>query len=240
MDRKVLIFGDSYADPKGTPSYVWHKRLGDVKNLAESGTGPQQAFRKFYKETIIDFDCIIFILADPFRIDFNGGGHFDLSYIAWNGQESYCTFGEPETSKQFLIAAYHRKYKQQIDFYYATQFLELLHFNKKNASFLKTVAHTYGLDVIVFEVVPPLANISNDNNFHLSKYSLKEVSQSEVNGEVSDYVGDRRYNHLSEINHDIMYKYIQSVLHSEPLPQFEQNFLTMQQAYNTNKFIYDE
>lgn len=240
MDRKVLIFGDSYADPKGTPAYAWHKRIGNVKNLAESGTGPQHAFRKFYKETIVEFDTIIFILADPFRVELCGGGHFDTSYIAWNGVESYCTFGEPTTSKQFLIAAYHRKYKQQIDFYYTTQTLELLHFNKKNASFLKTVAQQYGLDVIVFEVRPPGASILNDNQFHHSKYLLQEVSQGEVDGKVSDYIGDKRANHLSEVNHDKMVEYIQCVIHNRPLPHFEQRFLKMQEAYNINKFIYDE
>jgi len=37
-----------------------------------------------------------------------------------------------------------------------------------------------------------------------------------------------------------MDEYIQGVIHNGPLPHFEQRFLKMQQAYNINKFIYDE
>ncbi len=110
MEKKVFIFGDSYADPKGTPNYVWHRRLSDIfsntRNFALSGTGPQYAFSLFYKN-MTDFKkdyIIIFLLSDPFRIHLPEHALFsgELSAIQWNGEtkETECVFNDyPENLK---------------------------------------------------------------------------------------------------------------------------------------------
>ena len=147
MEKKVFIFGDSYADPKGTPNYVWHKRLKDdysVFNYGETGTGPQYSFKKFYDLTFTSNDIVIFLLSDPFRMDFFNGSLLkgELSHIVWDNKskKSYCVFEHYSqnelTRRHMKILEYFNKYESQIDFFYHTQEKELSIANQKNISFL--------------------------------------------------------------------------------------------------------
>ena len=166
MEKKVFIFGDSYADPKGTPNYVWHKRLIDIfsntRNFAVSGTGPQHAFSLFYKE-MTDFkkdDIIIFLLSNPFRIHWPAHALFqhswELSAIQWNGEtkETECVFRNyPENlknSKHIKIINYYNENKKEMDFFYKTYMKELEVSNEKNISFLYTISQALNLKLIVF------------------------------------------------------------------------------------------
>ena len=256
MENKVLIFGDSYADPEGAPNYVWHKRLIDIfpntRNLAVSGTGPQRAFSLFYKE-MTDFkkdDIIIFLLSDPFRIHWPAHALFhlrgELSAIRWNCEtkETECAFHDyPENlknSKHIKIINYYNEHKKEMDFFYKTYMKELEVSNEKNISFLYTISQALNLKLIVFDIFPPniqfpgkdfsprtylplaMTNqsqqLNNNINFHLCDQSLSTISHNEVyKDELYKYdnnlrQGDKRRNHLSPENHDIMFEYILSVI----------------------------
>ena len=272
MEKKVFIFGDSYADPKGTPNYVWHKRLIDIfsntRNFAVSGTGPQHAFSLFYKE-MTDFkkdDIIIFLLSNPFRIHWPAHALFqhswELSAIQWNGEtkETECVFRNyPENlknSKHIKIINYYNEHKKEMDFFYKTYMKELEVSNEKNISFLYTISQALNLKLIVFDVFPrnfeiPIARtklsqqLNNNINFHLCDQSLSTISHNEVyKEELHKYdnnlrQGDKRRNHLSPENHDIMFEYILSVIDNKCYfsPEFKQHFLYFDEVYQENVHV---
>ena len=137
MEKKVFIFGDSYADPKGCPSYAWHNLLKEkyiVCNYGETGTGPQYSFDRFYDLELQSDDTVVFLLSDPHRINFYGGSLLkgELSHIVWDekSKKSYCVFEKYSdnmlTSRHMKILDYHKKHKDQIDFLFLTQERELL------------------------------------------------------------------------------------------------------------------
>jgi hypothetical protein len=180
MENRVLIFGDSYADPKGSPSYTWHKRLKEkyylkglqcshqpgFHNYGESGTGSQHAFEHFYDNLsgLNKNDILIFLLSDSFRINFFGGSLFkkEVSAIKWDNvsKKSYCVFEEYpkklQNNKHVRILDYYKQHENQIDFLYRTYEKELAVFNIKNISFLYALSKAYGFKVIVFEIFPVL------------------------------------------------------------------------------------
>ena len=272
MEKKVFIFGDSYADPKGTPNYVWHKRLIDIfsntRNFAVSGTGPQHAFSLFYKE-MTDFkkdDIIIFLLSNPFRIHWPAHALFqhswELSAIQWNGEtkETECVFRNyPENlknSKHIKIINYYNEHKKERDFFYKTYMKELEVSNEKNISFLYTISQALNLKLIVFDVFPlnfeiPIARtklsqqLNNNINFHLCDQSLNTISHNEVYKEDMEQnrqktrQGDKRRNHLSPENHDIMFEYILSVIDNKCYfsPEFKQHFLYYDEVYQENVHV---
>lgn len=310
MENKVLIFGDSYADPKGCPSYAWHNRLKDkysktheFHNYGETGTGSQYAFEHFYDklEKLKKDDILIFLLADSFRINFFDGSLFqngELSHIVWDekSKKSYCVFDkDPKnllSKKDIRLLEYYKKYEKEIDFLYNTYEKELFYFNAKNISFLHTISKNYNLKVIVFEICSSSSSIikrarrrskleernftlqqrlktgQSDDNFHLFGQFLSELSQNEIYKEelhlFNDSLrrGDKRSNHFSEENHNILYDYIEHVLRSFDMnafekrhdilykykPKFKQHFKHCADVYNMmdtkvdklkGKFIYE-
>ena len=271
MEKKVFIFGDSYADPKGTPNYVWHKRLIDIfsntRNFAVSGTGPQHAFSLFYKE-MTDFkkdDIIIFLLSNPFRIHWPAHALFqhswELSAIQWNGEtkETECVFRNyPENlknSKHIKIINYYNEHKKEMDFFYKTYMKELEVSNEKNISFLYTISQTLNLKLIVFDIFEMRyaqiartklsQQLNNNINFHLCDQYLSTISYNEIyKEELHKYdnnlrQGDKRRNHLSPENHDIMFEYILSVIDNKCYfsPEFKQHFLYYDEVYQENVHV---
>ena len=271
MEKKVFIFGDSYADPKGTPNYVWHKRLIDVfsntRNFAVSGTGPQHAFSLFYKE-MTDFkkdDIIIFLLSNPFRIHWPAHALFqhswELSAIQWNGEtkETECVFRNyPENlknSKHIKIINHYNEHKKEMDFFYKTYMKELEVSNEKNISFLYTISQTLNLKLIVFDIFEMRyaqiartklsQQLNNNINFHLCDQYLSTISYNEIyKEELHKYdnnlrQGDKRRNHLSPENHDIMFEYILSVIDNKCYfsPEFKQHFLYFDEVYQENVHV---
>ncbi|MBS82739.1 MAG: hypothetical protein CMD65_01230 [Gammaproteobacteria bacterium] len=266
MEKKVFIFGDSYADPAGTPNYVWHRRLSDIfsntRNFALSGTGPQYAFSLFYKN-MTDFkkdDIIIFLLSDPFRIHWPEHALFsgELSAIQWNGEtkETECVFNDyPENlknSKHIKIINYYNEHKKEMDFFYKTYMKELEVSNEKNISFLYTISQTLNLKLIVFDIFEMRyaqiartklsQQLNNNINFHLCDQYLSTISTNEIYKEELHKTktnlrqGDKRRNHLSPENHDIMFEYILSVIDNKCYfsPEFKQHFLYFDEVYQEN------
>ena len=209
MENKVLIFGDSYADPTGAPSYTWHKRLRKkyiltgFNNYGESGTGSQHAFEHFYDNLprLKKNDILIFLLSDSFRINFFGGSLFkkEVSSIKWDNvsKKSYCVFEKYprnlQNKRHVRILEYYKQHETQIDFLYRTYEKELMVFNIKNISFLYALSKAYGFKIIVFEIFPhlqtselslryddPFQFIKSDDSFHLCKEFLSVISRNEI------------------------------------------------------------
>ena len=233
-----------------------------------SGTGPQHAFSLFYKE-MTDFkkdDIIIFLLSNPFRIHWPAHALFqhswELSAIQWNGEtkETECVFRNyPENlknSKHIKIINYYNEHKKEMDFFYKTYMKELEVSNEKNISFLYTISQALNLKLIVFDVFPrnfeiPIARtklsqqLNNNINFHLCDQSLSTISHNEVyKEELHKYdnnlrQGDKRRNHLSPENHDIMFEYILSVIDNKCYfsPEFKQHFLYYDEVYQENVHV---
>ena len=273
MENKVLIFGDSYADPGGCPEYAWHRRLKNIfpktHNFAESGTGPHYAFDLFYNKlsNLKKDNIIIFLLSDPFRIHWPAHTllHRELSAIRWNGEtkETECAFYDyPENlknSKHIKIINYYNEYKKEMDFFYKTYMKELEISNEKNISFLYAISQALNLKVIVFALFPQLGNqfdsdieitrssllkLNNNINFHLCDQLLSTISHNEVyKDELHKYnnnlrQGDKRRNHLSPKNHDIMFEYILSAIHNYPfVPSFKKHFLHYDEVYQENVHV---
>ena len=257
MDMKVLIFGDSYADPKGTPNFTWHKKLKNnysVVNYAETGTGPQYSFELFYDLKIEKNNVIIFLLSDSHRINFHGGAIFkgELSHIVWDEKvkKSYCVFEKYSknllTNRHMRILDYHKKYKEHIDFFYLTQQKELSRINSKNILFLHNVSKKNDIKIMVFDIFKSTREdmtYLNDNKFHLfpnflSEKSIGEIYEKEI--DIFDRHSDKRFNHFSEINHQIFYEYVNNFIRDiNKFPKFKQNFKHCEDVYESTKFIYE-
>lgn len=257
MEKKVFIFGDSYADPKGCPSYAWHNLLKEkyiVCNYGETGTGPQYSFDRFYDLELQSDDTVVFLLSDPHRINFYGGSLLkgELSHIVWDekSKKSYCVFEKYSdnmlTSRHMKILDYHKKHKDQIDFLFLTQERELLNSSAKNISFLHSKSKEYGLKIIVFEIFKSdrqdMSYLNNDI-FHLypdflSIKSLNEIYEDEL--QLFDRHSDKRCNHFSEENHYIFYEYINNFMNNITwFPEFKQHFRHCEDVYDSKKFIYE-
>ena len=132
MEKKVFIFGDSYADPKGlsmSRDFVWHRRLKkmfpNIHNFAMSGTGPHHAFDLFYNilTKLSKDDIIIFLLSDPFRIHWPDNilsDRGELSAVQWDTQreELICAYSDyPENlinSKHMKVINYYNEHKKEM------------------------------------------------------------------------------------------------------------------------------
>ena len=247
MEKKITIFGDSYADPKGKPAHTWHKRFDNVKNYGESGTGSQYSFNIFYDLNFTEEDVIIFLLSDAFRINFHGGNLIvgELSNIKWfeETRKTYCVFehlSENQLTKRHLkILDFYEKNKSEIDFLYLTFEKELAKTNEKNIAYLHSYSLKHKCKIIAFEIFETNRDDMSHLNcetFHLYNGFLRNDSMGEIfRDEIDKYVKftDKRHNHFSDENHDIFYQYIQNVLNDKPLPKFKQNFKHFPDVYYT-------
>ena len=230
------LFGDSFFDLPGyeNDKVYWVDLLTDVKNLALGGTGPHHMLPLIEKTVpIMDKDDVIIChISERERITFPSELPDDqMMYITKNGLESGYDGKD--------IELYYKNNKEHIDFAFNT-------FDKIIEGLPQyTVSYLYSLDIrsIVFCSSPLSHRPKNTDTFHLSEYSLFEVSKKEYRNFDIDLRGiiDYRNNHLSEENHHILVEYIHNVLTDKPLPSFKENFIEdLPETINSNvDFIYD-
>ena len=228
MENKVLIFGDSYADPGGCPEYAWHRRLKNIfpktHNFAESGTGPHYAFDLFYNKlsNLKKDNIIIFLLSDPFRINWpdnilssDWGARGELSAVQWDTQreELICVYSDyPENlinSKHMKVINYYNEHKKEMEFFYKTYMEELKFSSEKNISFLYAISQALNLKVIVFELFPRKSpGISKHELLQQrtsSQHYTRNRKMSRANFHLCDqFLGDISHN---EVYKDELYKY---------------------------------
>ena len=173
--KHIIIFGDSYGDPKNKPDLkfketrTWYERLEsnyNVINHSVEGSGPHYSFKKYYdfisnKKRLSDYTCI-FLLSGQDRINFFSRKPHCGTHIVWNksNQKSYLL---EEADKQF-----YNNFRSEIDFFYLTMQDEIDWFNLKNLSFLYVNSILLGLKTIVFLTSTSYENVNSVNNVFLN------------------------------------------------------------------------
>ena len=172
MQNKIIIFGDSFADPNErhdeNPNVTtWYESLGsdyDITNHALSGTGPHYSFKEYYNfitdneikkkgstryELPEDY-VTIFLLSGEDRIHFlNTLHHPHMNHIRWdfdNKKSSAGRRGESGGEQE----AYYKFYRNEIDFMFLTMHDELKWSNFKNIGFLYMNSLLLNMKIIVF------------------------------------------------------------------------------------------
>ena len=120
MNKKIIIFGDSFADPQErndeNPNVTtWYESLGsdyDITNHALSGTGPHYSFKEYYKfitelygkvsiNEIKKEDYInIFLLSGEDRIHFPNMGPAEMSHVNWDFDKRVSWWAENSSLKK--------------------------------------------------------------------------------------------------------------------------------------------
>jgi len=268
MQNKIIIFGDSFADPKERKKEnqnvtTWYDSLGsdyEIINNALSGTGPHYSFKEYYefiingnikKEDYIN----IFLLSGEDRISFPNIGPSDMNHVNWDFDKKKTWWAEDSSLKK--EKAYYEFFRSEIDFTFLTMHDELKWSNFKNLGFLYMNSLLLNMKTIVFctfgiKILSRMGSFLditklNNPNFYLYPIELGHISHKEfidLEDEGYDYVDNRR-NHFSQENHTILYENIKKFIKNDynPIP-FAEN---IGYSYNfgkkrdtkTGKFIYE-
>ena len=240
MQDKIIIFGDSFADPvdrvdenPGVTS--WYEFLSNqytVLNHALSGTGPHYSFKKYY-DFIIDKNIkkdeytVIFLLSGTDRIHFPNKGPAEMNHVNWDFDKKESWWCEEPSLKKHK--AYYECFKSEIDFLFLTMHDELAWFNFKNLGFLHMCSLMFNMKTIVFntfgfrfwskiiEQSPMDIPALNGLNFYVSNKELGSVAYEEfIERDDNDFnFIDYRRNHLSKENHLIMYNNLEKIIKNE-------------------------
>tara|TARA_B100000949_G_scaffold58963_1_gene52088 strand:- start:168 stop:1016 length:849 start_codon:yes stop_codon:yes gene_type:complete len=175
MQNKIIIFGDSFADPNErhdeNPNVTtWYESLGfdyEIINHALSGTGPHYSFKEYYNfisndKKKEDYICI-FLLSGEGRIDFPSMHPGEMSHVNWDFNKKESSWAESEDLKigdkivhqlrnkyYCKEKIYYETFKSEIDFLFLTMHDELKWFNLKNIGFLYMNSLLLNMKTIVF------------------------------------------------------------------------------------------
>lgn len=240
MQDKLIIFGDSFADPndrvdENPDVKSWYEYLSEqykVLNHALAGTGPHYSFKKYY-DFIIDKNIkkdeyiVIFLLSGSDRIHFPNKGPAEMTYVNWDFDKKESWWCGEATLKRHKV--YYESFKSEIDFLFLTMHDELMWANIKNLGFLyicslmfnmKTIVfNTYGYKVWQKKSSQSSMDIQSLNSsiFYISPKDLGSVAYEEfLEREENNYnFIDYRRNHLSNENHLIMYNNLKKIIKNE-------------------------
>ena len=267
MQDKIIIFGDSFADPaerqhENKNITTWYEFLESdykITNHALSGTGPHYSFKEYYNfisnvENKEEYICI-FLLSGEDRIHYPGANPQTLNNIHWDFDEKKSWWAEDQN--KLKQKKYYENFKSEIDFLFLTMHDDLVWSNFKNLGFLHMNSLLLGIKTIVFytcglKILSKMVyeNFSklNTSNFYLSTKILGTVAHDEVIDKKEldgyDYI-DYRRNHFSQENHIILYENIKNIIKNkkELKPyvkhlDYARNFVQMRNT-KTNNFIYE-
>lgn len=235
----------------------------NFQNFSLMGTGPYHALKLLEKNTanLKKGDVIIFVISDfyrfkyfglPSEIDFYSNNVVcDMSDFEpyWICHEKSIS-NRPNNFKKFK--AYYEMNSENINYFFQMFFENL---NPKNIllmflTFLKNLANIKKLSkVIVFvkkfnDLNFDITNtVLNDKNFFHYHRELNEISREEyVKYNINLKQFDFRPNHLSKINHSIMYENIMQILNNDDnvvynLRPFEKNIIDSGES--SDHFIYE-
>lgn len=268
MPNKIIIFGDSFADPEDKSEenkdvIAWHEFLNreyEIINHAKSGTGPHYSFKEYYsfisnkKIDFKDYICI-FLISGEDRIHFHGANPQSITHINWDFDKKKSWWAEDKN----LIKEkrYYENFKSEIDFLFLTMHDELKWSNFKNLGFLHMNSLLLGLKTIVFctfgiKILSKMAyeNFTklNSSNFYLNSKELGLIAHEEFidieETDGYDYV-DYRRNHLSQENHIILYDNIKNIINNKNVLKpyvknlnYARNFGNLRDT-KSGKFIYE-
>ena len=268
MQDKIIIFGDSFADPADrkyenknvTTWYEFLKSDYKITNHALSGTGPHYSFKEYYNFISSDnnkeeYICI-FLLSGEDRIHFYNADPQTITHINWNFDKKESWWAEDSNLTKQKI--YYDTFKSEIDFFFLTMHDELKWSNFKNLGFLYMNSLLFNMKTIVFctfgiKVLSLMSNHLdfsklNNSNFYLYPTELGYIAHQEfVDLETAggyDFV-DYRRNHLSQENHKVLYENIKKMIKNDyeyiPFVKNINHSQNLGQFRNskTGKFIYE-
>tara|TARA_Y100000817_G_scaffold313883_1_gene311070 strand:- start:1895 stop:2710 length:816 start_codon:yes stop_codon:yes gene_type:complete len=241
MSSKIIIFGDSFADPASGGKYeseedenfmAWYELLSkkyQIKNFGKAGTGPHYSFKKYYsfitnkRNQFRDYICIFFLSGED-RINFYGAPKVSNN-INWDFVEKKSSWSVAENLEK--EEKFYENFKSEIDFFYLTNHDELQWSNIKNLGFLhmnslllnmKTIVFcTFGLKILRQESYCDFTELKN-NNFYLFPYDLGKITENEFIDTDENYgrdFVDHRRNHMSSVNHKIFYENIEKIIKND-------------------------
>ena len=262
MIERVTIYGDSFADPSWSDPSRWQeitwygllrKRWPETVNYGKSGSGPMYSFKKFY-ESLHSFtheDLIVFVVSGAPRIYFNIEEAGDEIH-QWNGRivrnitdsESSDKAGdgielESEYDKWIKIN------KDKARFAVDTFRDETVYGNWKYESLLYTASRIQKCKIFIYHLSMEESYIKtslNDEYFHVHDEGLERVVWNEYVEEerlihkISDDL-HFRVNHLTVVNHEVMYKQIAGFVDGKEIPKFLKN--VYKGTYKKDEFVYD-
>ena len=261
MTERIWIFGDSYADPNDKKEedwdfIPWHKRLGKVNNFAKSSTGPHYSLKELYKhyEKFTKDDHIIFIISGIERIHFYVSKDYNSQIIPEDVMIDinkddihlirYDAYHLSLTSES-IASDSHKWYvdnHKHIEYSYKTFKDEISTFTLKCESFLYMISRLQQCKVTVFllDIRETYVNTRlNDNLFYLHNYGLFDASNEEfINYSVTNKFPkyEKRVNHLSEENHNIM----EDIVRQRTFKPFKKSFVDpAPYVIDSERFIYD-
>ena len=242
MIKRVTIYGDSFAEPQwndtgGNTHPTWYGRLKDrwptTVNYGKAGSGPMYSFKQFYQDLpkLNYEDLIVFVISWPDR-------------ICWDS-EAADQMRAPARSKEEAMA---KKFTTD------TFRDETVYGNWKYESLLYTASRIQKCKIFIWHTCMEESYIKtslNDDNFYVHNESLGEACSNEYVEE--ERRGDKkeewrkerreafdlnhRVNHLTEMNHEVMYKQITGFVDDTEIPKFLKN--VHKGLYEEQEFIYD-
>lgn len=263
MINRVTIYGDSFAEPQWEHSHpTWYGRLKDrwpeTVNHGKSGAGPMYSFKQFYQD-ISGFnyeDLIVFIMSGAPRIHFEfeevlRRSKFDPSsdigkdVHMWSNRVMLDITGD--THNPFDSFQSEDDYKEWISlnkdkarFAVDTFRDETVYGNWKYESLLYTVSRIQKCKIFVWYLTLNESYVKtslNDEYFYIHDEALEKACMDEYinfNEDIEDAY--YRVNHMSEVNHEVMYKQVTGFVDGREMPRFLKN---VYKGTYTNEFIYD-
>ena len=214
--RKLLILGDSFSDDKvrysSDTSYIdYLKNDFTITNFSSVGVGPQYLIDKLTKLDV-KYDFLFFILPDCERIEFE--------------QFKHCN---PYPSVAIPTSLWHNKEVSDDDLgvYNVSEINNLFGALQESNLFkiLPTLYAQYVLSytnkfkkILLWPACDPLPYINLFDNTHVVRTTLNRIKMDEQ-------TTVEHNNHLSPVNHYIMYKYIRDsfIEGFRDLPEFKTN-----------------
>jgi hypothetical protein len=204
--KKVWIFGDSYAEKKRMDDFVWTRKIEeryDVRNFAQSGTGPTWSLKKLHDEIEnnkgVDLTdvSVIFLISSIFRIDLRFFSDPKSQIATLPLSRGGLTplremFAKPYMEFQPFLTDFY-DYHLSMDSYQDTEMSKIIGYLKLHEPLFEKM-----LVWPIFDEVTTTIPMSSDTFFFVPNLLNRLEYQNPQKGP------DQRANHFSEVNHPIM------------------------------------
>ena len=262
----IRIYGDSYADPvvlnPSVISYITQLAnefpQANVKSYGLRGTGPDYSLNKLRKH---GGDLILFFTGFPERLPYYNIPHIGQTVNI--SDEFYHDRIPPNNPPE--VSDYITKHRNNLTYLHKTLFKSIIHRTEEIIAYLRYYSVLHNTRIIALPLSNPyptsslktfipqeIYDILNTPSFTLYPYNLASVSRKEFTTEAYEYLadsanhkyswGDRRQNHLSQINHDVLFQNILCILQHEKHYPHKLHFISKQEVINeshSQDFIYD-
>ena len=263
----IHIYGDSYCDPvvidSSVTSYITQLThefpQANVKSYGVRGTGPDYSLNKLRKH---GGDLIIFFTGFPERLPYYNIPHIGQTVNI--SDEFYHDRPPPNQPKE--VSDYIHRHRDNLTYLHKTLFKSIIHRTEEIIAYLRYYSVLHNTRIIAIPLTNPYPTSSlktfipqeiydslNTPSFTLYPYNLASVSRKEFTHEAYEFLsapdnykyswGDRRQNHLSQCNHDILFENLLRILTHEKHYPHKIHFITKEQVLNEQhsaEFIYDD